>query len=121
MSIKVGIPDLCQQRLKDSDTVQLLLPDLHQSTAYFPNAIIFGHPQCGTFCPTYVSALSLDYQLDIFTRWGQLVYHLHPIRLLERHQPLWPAPPSGHLCLPCPCLHADGTVRNYHGTVLLIK
>lgn len=119
---KVGIPDLCHNWVKESDTVQLLLPELHQSTAYFPNAIIFGHPQCGTFCPTYVSALSLDYQLDIFTRWGQLVYHTNNIGdcwngTSFSGQPL----PQGTYVYRAHVSHADGTVRNYHGTVLLIK
>ncbi len=119
---KVGIPDLCYNWVKESDTVQVLLPEVRKSTAYFPNVIIYGHPECGQFCPAYISAISSNYQLDIFTRWGQLVYHTNHIDDCWSGngfsgQPL----PQGTYVYRARVSHADGTTKNYHGTVLLIK
>lgn len=119
---KVGVPDLCHNWVKESDTVQLLLPDVHKATAYFPNAIIYGHPECGTFCPTYISALAIDYQLDIFTRWGQLVFHTTNLGDCwdgtgSSGQPLH----QGTYVYRARVNHADGTIRSYHGTILLIR
>lgn len=119
---KVGIPDLCYNWVKESDTVHVLLPDVHKPTAYFPNAIIYDHPMCGQFCPTYISAISSNYQLNIFTRWGQLVYSTTDIESCwdgtgPSGQPL----PQGTYVYYAHVNHADGTAQNYHGTILLIK
>lgn len=119
---RVGIPDLCQQRLQYSDTVQLLLPEVSKASAFFPNAIIYGHPHCGSFCPTYLSPLSDGYQLDIFTRWGQRVFHTSTLSDCWDGTNLSGQPlPQGTYVYRAHVSHADGTVHSYHGTVLLLR
>lgn len=119
---RVGIPDFCQQWMKYSDTVQLLLPDVSKPMAFFPNAIIYGHPECGTFCPTYLSPLSVGYQLDIFTRWGQLVFHTNTLdHCWNGTSPSGQPLSQGTYVYRALVSHADGTVRSYHGTVLLLR
>lgn len=119
---RVGIPDLCHNWVKESDTLQLLLPEVHKPTAFFPNVLIYGHPQCGTFCPTYISALSADYRLDIFNRWGQLVYHTTDINDCWNGTSLSGQPlRQGTYVYHARVSHADGTVQSYRGTLTLIR
>lgn len=119
---RVGVHDKCQFWVKYSDTVQILLPEVFDPTGYFPNAIIYGHPECGKFCPLYLSPLSIDYQLDIFTRWGQRVFHTTNIGDCwdgtdYTGQPLH----QGAYVYRAQVHHADGTVQVYKGTVVLIR
>ena len=119
---QVGIYDLCNQWVKMSDTVQIILPELAGATAYFPNAVIYGHPDCGSFCPSYVSPLAKDYQLDIFTRWGEQVFHTTNITdcwsgTTASGHPL----PQGVYVYYAKVCHADGTVQTYKGTILLVR
>ncbi len=119
---QVGVPDRCYHWVKTSDTVELLLPDVQKATAYFPNAIIYGDPDCGTFCPVYISALSANYQLFIYTRWGQLVFQTTDIGACwDGSGPSGGPLPQGTYVYRACVSHADGTVKNYHGTILLIR
>ena len=118
---RIGTPDICGQWIKYSDTIQLLLPEIVQPEAYIPNAIIFGDPDNGRFCPRFLSPLADGYSLDIFSRIGAHIFHTTNLtdcwdgtdmqgRQLQQGVYVYKA---------C-CRHADGSERIYTGTVLLL-
>lgn len=118
----LAAPDGCGQRVKYSDTVELLLPDVSIVDAYFPNAIIFGDPDLGRFCPQYVSPLVSGYHLAIYDRRGERLFDTDDLHACwdgtaRSGQPL----PQGAYIYHARCRHADGSERIYKGTVLLIK
>ena len=116
----IGTPDICRQWVKYSDTVQLLLPDVSQPAAYFPNAIIYGDPDNGRFCPHFLSPLTDGYSLDIYNRFGCRLYHT------TRIDECWDGTdsdghplPQGVYVYQARCRHADGSEKLYTGTVIL--
>lgn len=118
----LAAPDGCAQRFTYSDTVSLLLPDVGIADAFFPNAIIFGDPRLGSFCPQYVSPLVAGYHLAIYDRRGERLFATDDLRACwdgtaRSGQPL----PQGTYIYHARCRHADGSERIYQGTVLLIK
>ena len=117
---RIGVPDICEQWIKYSDTVQLLLPDVSQPAAYFPNAIIYGDPDNGRFCPHFLSPLTDGYSLDIYNRFGCRLYHT------TRIDECWDGTdsdghplPQGVYVYQARCRHADGSEKLYTGTVIL--
>lgn len=118
----LAAPDDCRHRFTYSDTAQLLLPVVHDAMAIFPNTIISGSVSNGQFCPQYISPLSQDYSLSIFTRWGQCVFQSDQLDACWNgtsdagHQL-----PQGVYVYRAHCRFADATERTYIGTVLLIK
>lgn len=114
-------PDICHQRTTRSDTLSVTLPPVGEITAFFPNCIIYNHPEVGSFCPVYLSPLADGYSLEIFSRWGNQVFHT------DRLGDCWdgtsegePLPQGAYVYL-ARCKHADGSVKLYKGTVLLLK
>ena len=119
---KIGVPDLCELWMTYSDTAQLLLPELQPPAAYFPNAIVYGDPDLGRFCPHFVSALSEGYSLQIFNRMGQRVFQTTQIDdCWDGKDPLGHPLPQGVYVYKSHCHHTDGTEKVYAGTVLLMK
>ena len=118
---RLDVPDLCQQRVVSSDTVSVVLPETEPPAAYFPNIIRYGDPECGRFCPQYVSALAADYHLEIYTRWGERIFHTQNLSdcwdgTNVSGQPL----PQGVYLYYVHCRHADGVSKYYRGTITLI-
>lgn len=118
---RLDVPDLCQQRVVSSDTVSVVLPETEPPAAYFPNIIRYGDPECGRFCPQYVSALAADYHLEIYTRWGERIFHTKNLSdcwdgTNVSGQPL----PQGVYLYYVHCRHADGVSKYYRGTITLI-
>jgi hypothetical protein len=118
---RLDVPDLCQQRIVSSDTVSVVLPETEPPAAYFPNIIRYGDPECGRFCPQYVSALAADYHLEIYTRWGERIFHTQNLSdcwdgTNVSGQPL----PQGVYLYYVHCRHADGVSKYYRGTITLI-
>ena len=119
---RVGVPDICGQRIKYSDTVVLTLPEVLPSEAFFPNAIIYGDSDLGQFCPYYISPLSDGYSLDIYNRIGQRIFHTNNIHdCWNGTDELGSAQTQGVYVYKAYCRHADGSEKVYTGTVLLLK
>ena len=113
--------DVCQQRYVYSDTVQLLLPHFDDPAAYFPNAIIYGDPVRGAFCPLFVSSLSVGYSLSIFNRWGECLFHSTDPESCWRGAALDGSPlQQGVYVYRAHCHFADGSEHTYVGTIFLI-
>ena len=118
---KIGAPDICQQWVKYSDTAQLLLPDVSQPDSYIPNAIIFGDPDNGRFCPHYLSPLAEGYSLDIYNRLGTRMFHTSCLTDCWDGTDFQGRPlPQGVYVYQARCRHADGSEKLYTGTVLLL-
>ena len=118
---RIGTPDICGQWIKFSDTVQLLLPDVSHPDAYFPNAIIYGDPDNGRFCPHYLSPLAEGYSLDIYNRLGIHLFHTSLLTDCWDGTDLHGSPlPQGVYVYQARCRHADGSEKLYTGTVLLL-
>ena len=118
---RIGTPDICGQWIKYSDTVQLLLPEIVQPEAYIPNAIIFGDPDNGRFCPRFLSPLADGYSLDIFSRIGAHIFHTTSLTDCWDGTDMQGRPlQQGVYVYKACCRHADGSERIYTGTVLLL-
>ncbi len=118
---RIGTPDICGQWIKYSDTVQLLLPEIVQPEAYIPNAIIFGDPDNGRFCPRFLSPLADGYSLDIFSRIGAHIFHTTNLTDCWDGTDMQGRPQQqGVYVYKACCRHADGSERIYTGTVLLL-
>lgn len=119
---KIGTPDRCQQWVKYSDTAQLLMPEISQPGAYFPNAIIYGDPDNGLFCPHYLSPLADGYSLDIYNRLGTHLFHTSNLSdCWNGTDPLGRPLRQGVYVYRAHCRFADGSDKTYLGTVLLLR
>ena len=119
---QLAVPDLCGQRSVFSDTATVAIPPMPAPAAWFPNIIRAGHPDLGLFCPRYLSPLAQNYRLDIFTRWGQLVFSSRSLDHCWDGTNLYGRPlPQGVYVYRARCHHADGTVKTYKGTVTLLR
>ena len=121
-SYRLDVPDLCFQRIVSSDTANVSLPSVDDPAAWFPNVIHAGDPELGRFCPYYVSPLSGDYRMQIFTRWGECVFSTDQLNdcwdgTSLRGNPL----PQGVYVYKVRCRHANGDQKIYKGTVLLLR
>ena len=121
-SYRLDVPDLCFQRIVSSDTANVSLPSVDDPAAWFPNVIHAGDPELGRFCPYYVSPLSGDYRMQIFTRWGECVFSTDQLNdcwdgTSLRGKPL----PQGVYVYKVRCRHANGDQKIYKGTVLLLR
>lgn len=119
---QLSVRDSCQLLTQFSDTLRVQLPEVYDPAAYLPNAVIYGHPQLGTFCPSILSPLADGYQMSIYNRYGERVFNTTSIadcwfgndaagRPLEQ----------GTYVYIINCRHADGSTRKYKGTAILIK
>ena len=118
---RIGVPDICEQWIKFSDTAQLLLPDVSQPEAYFPNAIRYGDPDNGRFCPHYLSALAQGYSLDIYNRFGTHLFHTDNLYDCWDGNDIQGRPlPQGVYVYHAHCRYADGSEKLYLGTILLL-
>lgn len=114
--------DRCQLATLYSDTFQVVLPNVDDPEAFVPNALIFGHPDFGSFCPHLLSPLSDDYQLVIYNRMGIKVYETTNIADCWTGTAVdGQALPQGVYVYLIHCSHADGSVKKYKGTITLIK
>ena len=119
---RIGTPDICGQWIKYSDTVQLLLPEIKQPDAYIPNAIIYGDPDNGRFCPLFLSPLADGYSLDIYNRLGAHIFHSTSLTDCWDGNDFQGRPlPQGVYVYKARCHHADGSERIYTGTVTLLR
>ena len=117
---KIGAPDICQQLIKYSDTAQLHLPEILPPEAYIPNAIIYGDPDNGRFCPHFLSPLAEGYSLDIYSRLGIHVFHTSSLTdCWDGTDPQGRPLPQGVYVYQARCRHADGSEKLYTGTVIL--
>ena len=118
---RIGTPDICGQWIKYSDTAQLLLPEVSPPDAYFPNAIRYGDPDNGRFCPHYLSPLADGYTLDIYNRFGTHLFHTDNLNDCWDGNDIQGRPlPQGVYVYHVHCRHADGSERLYTGTILLL-
>lgn len=114
--------DPCHLAQTESDTVQVVLPQIFAPAIYFPNVIIYGHPDAGKFCPQYLSPLAADYRLSIFNRLGERVFHTTSLTdCWSGTRPDGTPLPQGTYVFVAHCRHADGSTKQYHGTVTLIR
>lgn len=119
---QIGVPDICNQWIKYSDTVQLILPDISQPEAYFPNVIVYGDAEMGLFCPRYISPLVNDYTLDIYSRMGLHLFHTNRIDDCWDGTATDGSPLSqGVYVYKSMCRHSDGSRKTYIGTVLVLR
>ena len=118
---RIGVPDICQQWIKYSDTVQLLMPEISLPGAFFPNAILYGDPDNGRFCPHYLSPLSDGYSLDIYNRYGTHVFHTDNLAdCWLGTDPQGSPLRQGVYVYQARCRYADGSEKVYTGTVILL-
>lgn len=119
---RIGTPDICGHWVKYSDTVQLLLPEVSSPAAFIPNAIIYGDPDNGHFCPQFLSPLADGYSLDIFNRLGTHLFHTTLISdCWDGTNPQGLPLPQGVYIYKVHCRHADGSDQIYTGTILLLR
>lgn len=114
--------DPCGLAETRSDTFRVDLPEVQDPGIFYPNVIIYGHPEAGLFCPRYTSVLESDYQLFIYNRFGCLVFHTTSLSdswdgTSADGTPL----PQGTYVFVAYCRHADGSSKKYHGTVTLVR
>lgn len=122
LAYTASVTDACRRNPKYSAVHTFLLPEVIPAGAFFPNAIVAGDPDRGTFCPAYLSPLADGYSLTIYSRMGVRVFATQDISqcwtgLSADGRPL----PQGVYVYLARCRHADGTVKNYSGTVFLIR
>lgn len=118
---RLDAPDVCRQRSTLSDTVQLIMPEVSEPAAFFPNIIIPHDPEHGTFCPRYLSPLTTDYSLDIYNRGGLRVFHTDQLNQCWDGTSSDRPVPQGVYVYRARCRHADGSDNIYTGTILLIR
>ncbi|MBQ0161483.1 MAG: gliding motility-associated C-terminal domain-containing protein [Bacteroidales bacterium] len=116
-----GVWDLCQQVEKLSDTLAIELPEVYDANAYFANALRYGDPDNGSFCPHLASPLAQGYEMNIFNRMGECVFNTKNIAECWNGTYEGNALPQGTYIYRVHCHHADGTEKTYIGTILLIK
>lgn len=120
-SYRIGIYDRCGQWVKLSDTLLLTLPELADPAAYIPNVIIYGHERCGRFCPRLLALIPDGYSLDIYNRRGEHILHTSdPSACWDGTRQGIPQP-QGTYTYSITCRHTDGSLRNYLGTITLIR
>ena len=118
---RLGIPDLCHQWVKLSDTLCVALPELPEPQAWLPNVLIAGDAERGRFCPRFTSVRAADYQLDIFNRMGQHLFHTSQL------DDCWDGThggillPQGVYVYRIRCRHGDGTLHTLVGCITLLR
>lgn len=118
---RLEAPDVCRQRTTQSDTVQLLMPEVSEPAAYFSNILLPHDPEHNTFCPHYLSPLSDGYSLDIYNRGGLRVFHTEQLGECWDGTASGRSLPQGVYIFRARCRHADGSDITYKGTILLIR
>ena len=114
----LAVNDACGMNPKYSPVECVVVPTPPEPSVYFPNAILAGDPQNGTFLPVVRGLQGTLYELHIYNRMGILVYHTDDPTLGWTPSP---ATPQGVYTYRLRCRFNTNFVKTYLGTVLLIK
>lgn len=114
----LGVADACGLNERFSDTVCVVVPDPPQPAAFFPNVVLVGNAGNGTFHPVVRGLKGDYYELDIYSRMGQLVFHSNNPD--EGWTPL-PTVPQGVYTYSLRCRFNSNAVDHYVGTVTVIR
>lgn len=115
---QLEVLDGCGINPKYSRTKCVVVPTPPEPSVYFPNTILAGDPQNGTFLPVVRGLQGTLYELHIYNRMGILVYHTDDPTLGWTPSP---ATPQGVYTYRLRCRFNTNFVKTYLGTVLLIK
>lgn len=115
---QLGVLDACGMNEKFSRSGCVVVPDPPPPSWYIPNVIVAGDAANGRFLPV-LQGLSGDlYELHIYNRFGQLVFHT------DNPTSGWAPPshtPQGVYTYHLRCRFNSGAIKNFSGTFALIK
>ncbi len=115
---QLGVLDACGMNEKYSRTKCVVVPDPPPPFWYFPNVIVAGDADNGRFLPVLQGLLDDFYELHIYNRFGQLVFHTN------NPTEGWTPPssmPQGVYTYHLRCQFNTGDIKNLSGTFALIK
>lgn len=115
---QLEVLDACGMNGKYSSWECVVVPDPPPPAIAFPNAIVAGDEENGTFLPKIRGLMGDLYELSIFNRQGLLVY-----RTEKQNEGWTPSPdiPQGTYAYHLRCRYNTGDIKNYSGTVTYIK
>ena len=115
----LGVLDGCGLNEQRTDTHCVLMPTPPQPTAFFPNIIIAGDPDNGTFLPVVGGAKGDLYDLCIYNRNGLLVFRTSDPQ--QPWDPLATASPQGAYVYSLRLRYIDNTIKTFAGTITVLK
>ena len=117
-SYRLEVFDACGMNPRNSNTARVVVPDPVVPAAAFPNIIIVGSGDNGTFLPRLRGLKGDLYELHIYNRQGLLVFHT-----TDPDDGWTPASsiPQGAYTYALRCRFNDNRVKVFHGTVIVIK
>lgn len=114
----IGVNDACGMNERRSAVECVVIPDPPPPGSAFPNAIFAGDPDRGRFLPVMRGLMGDLYELTVYNRQGLQVFHT------ENPKEGWtPAAdnPQGVYVYHLRCRFNTGDIKNFTGTIALIK
>ena len=114
----VGVNDACGMNEKRSPVECVVVPNPPPPGTAFPNVIFAGDPNNSHFLPVMRGLMGNLYELTIYNRQGLQVYHTE-----NQYEGWTPTAdtPQGVYVYHLRCRFNTGDIKNYTGTVTLIK
>lgn len=115
---QLEVYDACGLNPKYSATRCVVVPTPPEPSVYFPNAILIDDPHNGYFLPIVRGLQGTLYELYIYNRMGMVVFHT-----TDPTQAWVPTAktPQGVYTYRLRCRFNTNFIKNYIGTILLIK
>jgi len=115
---RLVVLDACGMNPKDSPSECVVVPTPPTPAIVFPNAIVAGSDDNGTFRPKVQGLMGNLYELTVYNRQGLRVFYT-----ADQDEGWTPSPdlPQGVYAYHLRCRFNTGDVKNYTGTVTLIK
>lgn len=115
---RLVVLDACGMNPKDSPSKCVVVPTPPPPAIAFPNAIVAGSNDNGTFLPKVQGLMGNLYELTIYNRQGLQVF-----RTEDQNEGWTPSDgiPQGVYAYHLRCRFNTGDIKNYTGTVTLIR
>lgn len=115
---QLGVLDACGMNERFSSTACIVVPDPPAPKAWFPNAILAGDERNGLFLPVLRGLMGDLYDLYVYNRMGELIYHT-----TDQNAGWRPSTdtPLGVYTYLLRCRFNTGSIQVYSGNILLIK
>ena len=115
---RLSVTDACDMNEKYSSTQCVAIPDPLPPAAAFPNVVILGDPDNGTFLPRLQGLKGNLFEMHVYNRQGLLVYSTGDPTLGWTPSS---SIPQGVYTYALRCRFNNNIIKTFTGTILLIK